>query len=102
MKFIDRFLDQITMYRLLLYYLIGLLGVAMLLSAFGYMSYNPLGIAAAAGYLTFICWITNKIFAYVYDAPANPESSLITALILALIITPHFGGQDIIFMTAAA
>jgi ferredoxin-NADP reductase/Na+-translocating ferredoxin:NAD+ oxidoreductase RnfD subunit len=101
MRLIDHFLDRITMYRLLLYYLLVLLGAAMLLGHLGYLSYSPLAIAGDAIYLTLICWLANRVFAYVWEVPHNPESSLITALILALIITPHTGVQNLLFLSAA-
>lgn len=101
MKLIDDFLDKITMYKLLLYYLLVLIGAAMGLSAIGQLSYNPLAIAFSAVYLSFICWSTNEVFGRVYKVPTNFESSLITALILALIITPLGPAQNIIFLTAA-
>jgi ferredoxin-NADP reductase/Na+-translocating ferredoxin:NAD+ oxidoreductase RnfD subunit len=99
---VDHFLDRITMYRLLLYYLAALLGAAMLLGALGYMPFSPVAIAVSTGYLLLACWITNRVFAYGFDAPHNPESSLITALILALIITPPAGPQGFVFLSAAA
>ena len=36
MKFVDRQLDHITMYRLVLYYLVGLLAAAVVLGAVGW------------------------------------------------------------------
>jgi Ca2+/H+ antiporter len=94
MDWLDHFLERITMYRLVLYYLLVVLGTAMLLGALGHLSYSPMAIAASASYLLLICWLTNRIFSYVYEAPANPESSLITALILALIITNIYWLSD--------
>lgn len=102
MKFIDAWLDRITMYKLALYYLIMLLGAAVGLSVLGHLSYNPLAIIFSTIYLSIVCYITNLVFSKVYEAPASSESSIITALILALIITPTFSQQNIIFFTAAA
>lgn len=101
MKFIDYFLDRITMYRLLLYYLIALLAAAVGLSAFDVLNFNPLSIIFSAGYLTLICWLVNYVFAQVFETPTNGESSLITALILALIISPPRQLDDLMFLTAA-
>jgi ferredoxin-NADP reductase/Na+-translocating ferredoxin:NAD+ oxidoreductase RnfD subunit len=101
MKLVDSLLDRITMYRLLVYYLLALLGAAMVLSATGLLSFSPWLIAASAAYLTAVCWVTNKLFARVYHAPTNTESYLITALILALIITPGLSKNNLIFLTAA-
>ncbi len=90
------------MYRLLLYYLLVLLGAAMLLGAFGYLHYSPEAIAISAAYVTLLCWLGNKLFAYVFEVPANPESSLITALILALIVTPQLKFDNFAFMGVVA
>src|SRR5665213_184063 len=102
LRSIDKLIDSITMYRLLLYYLIALLAIAIGLSAFGDLHYKPLYIAISATILLAACWIINKVFSYIFDAPINPESSLITALILALIITPTPTGFNILFLLAVS
>src|SRR5258708_5072628 len=102
MKLIDYWLDRITMYRLVLYYLLLLLAAAIGLSLLGVLHFNALAIAFSAGYITLICWITNKIFAHVFETPSNTDSVFITALILALIITPYHNSHDILFLTAAS
>ncbi len=99
---LDTFVDGISMYRLLLYYLIGLLAAAIGLSAVGDMHYSAIQIAVSAGVLVLACWIINKIFAYIFYAPVNPESSILTGLILALIIPPTLGNFGILFLLAAA
>src|SRR3989338_8151349 len=81
-------LNQITMYRLLLYYLIALLAAAVVFSAAGILPYNPVDILASAGFLAALSWLWNAVVSRVWKIPVNAESSLITALILALIITP--------------
>ncbi|MCX6782572.1 MAG: FAD-binding oxidoreductase [Candidatus Levybacteria bacterium] len=88
MKIIDDFLNNITMYRLVLYYLLVLIGWAVVLSLFGVLFFNPLSLFFSTGSILAICWITNKVFAYVFKAPTNLESIYISALILSLIITP--------------
>ncbi len=102
LKALDKLIDSITMYRLLLYYLIALLAIAATLSAFGDLHYKPLYIVISSLILVGACWIINKVFSYIFDAPTNPESSLITALILALIITPNPTGYGILFLLAAS
>lgn len=102
METIDYYLNGITMYRLVLYYLIGLLCIAVLLGFFGILSYSPIAIVITASVLIIISWITNKLFSYVFEAPTNVESVYITALILALIITPIHSSADLIFLGWAA
>ncbi len=87
-KLIDRFLDHITMYRLVLWHLVALLVAALLLSVFGMMPHPPVAIAFSAALILAVCWIANVVFARVFDVPANQESVYITALILALIMEP--------------
>lgn len=88
MKLIDVFLNDITMYRLMLYVLIFLVAVAEVLSAFRLLSFSPLNLLFSSLFLVAICWLINKIFAAVFKIPANVESLYISALILALILTP--------------
>jgi ferredoxin-NADP reductase/Na+-translocating ferredoxin:NAD+ oxidoreductase RnfD subunit len=88
LKLVDDFLNRITMYRLLLYYLICLLVLAVSLSAFGALHFSPLAIIVSTSILLVTCWFVNSIFAFIFDAPTNFESAYITALILALIIAP--------------
>ena len=102
MKYIDDFIDRITMYRLLLYYLVLLLCVAMLFGAVGWLSYSPYSIAVSAILFVGICYAVNYVFAKLYNAPTNTESSLLTGLILALIVSPVTAPKDLTFVAAAA
>lgn len=88
MKLIDDLLNGITMYCLVLYILIAFLGIALIFSFFNFLPFNPIQLFFSATILISVCWITNKIFAKVFNAPTNLESVYITALILSLIITP--------------
>ncbi|HUC31699.1 MAG TPA: RnfABCDGE type electron transport complex subunit D [Candidatus Paceibacterota bacterium] len=88
MNFIDRFLNKITMYRLVMYYLIILLAIAAVFGAVGILPYNPIAIIFSTLFLLVIAWVVNGILARVMNAHPNVESVYITALILALIITP--------------
>ena len=101
MKTIDNILNKITMYRVVLYELIGLLVVAGIFGFFHILPYTPVGILFSVFYILAICWLTNKIFAWGFDAPNNPKSTYITALILALIITPALSFGDTNFLILA-
>ncbi len=85
---IDYVLDRITMYRLVLYVLIGLIGIAAVLAYFKLLPFSPLSLLASTLFLVIMCWAMNTIFAHIFDVPTNIESVYITALILALIIDP--------------
>ena len=102
LNFIDELLNRITMYRLVLYYLIFLLTVAVALSAAGVLDYDPFALLFTIGFLLAACSITNWVFAKAFRVPANAESTYISALILALIITPLQSSHDLWFLGWAA
>ncbi len=88
LSFTDNFLNKITMYRLVLYVLTGLLLLAAVFGYFKWLPYGPVSILLSALYITAVCYVTNRIFAWVFGVPTNVESIYITAFILALILTP--------------
>ncbi len=85
---IDRFLNNVTMYRLVIYCLVFFLAAAVVLSALGILPFQPLDLILSTLFILGACFVTNLIFAKVFGAPTNVESVYITALILALIISP--------------
>ncbi|HSX48950.1 MAG TPA: FAD-dependent oxidoreductase [Candidatus Saccharimonadales bacterium] len=87
-KFVDDFLNSITMYRLLLYYLIFLLVVAFIYSIFHQLPFSPVSLVFSSTFLIVVSFVGNKIFEKIFNVQTNVESLYITALILALIITP--------------
>lgn len=98
MKYIDALLNRITMYRLALYYLIFLIAAATLLSAVGLLAYDPFALLFSVGFLLAVCNLANWLFANTFNVPANAESANISALILALIITPIQSYADLPFL----
>src|ERR1035437_3690187 len=101
MKTIDAILNKITMYRLTLYYLIFLVGMAAVLSFFGILNYNPLDILISTLLSVIVCYIANSVLAKLFNAVTNVESVFITALILALIIPVKYP-VNITFMIGAS
>jgi ferredoxin-NADP reductase/Na+-translocating ferredoxin:NAD+ oxidoreductase RnfD subunit len=88
LSFVDRILNKITMYRLVLYYLFALAGAAAVFGAFGIIPYSPFALGFSVALLICVSLGTNELFARVFKAHPNAESVYITALILALIIPP--------------
>ena len=86
-------LARITISRLTLYFLALLALLAVALAALGLLPYSPADMAFSTLLILAACLAVNAIFARGFGARSNPESVLITALILALIITP-FGPRD--------
>ena len=100
-QFIDNQLNRITMYRLVLYYLIFLLAVAFFQSVANPSS-DPFALILTVAFLLAASAITNRIFSWIFRVPANIESVYITALILVLIITPIHSYNDLWFLAWTA
>ena len=98
MRIIDGLLNRVTMYRLVLYYLIALLGIAVVFSFAHVLAYDPYAMLFSTAFILAVCSATNFVFARVNGVPANVESSAISALILALIISPIRGYGDLWFL----
>ena len=86
--FLDLFIDRTSMYRLVLLYCLVLLLAATALAMGGLLPFDPAHLVFATAVITLICTVTNWLFARIFDVPANADSTLITALILALILAP--------------
>lgn len=95
MQLINNILDKITMYRLVLYFLI-------LLVVIGFFLHPPLNFGLSLMFLISVSLITNFIFSKVFAAPTNLESVYISALILSLILMPakNFQGLTLLFLAA--
>lgn len=97
MKWIDKFLNGITMYRLALYYLLALIVLALMLSLGGSLAFSASALVASTVYLLILSVGLNKIFAKIFPTSVNVESAYITALILALVVTPKLSVENFIF-----
>ncbi len=94
MKYIDNFLNGITMYKLVLYGLFILSGISILLGFMNQLSFGGLDLVYSFFTLTITCWATNEIFAKVLKVQTNVESASITALILFLVAFPAESFSD--------
>ena len=99
---IDYMLDRITMYRLLIYVLSGLVGIAAILAYFKLLHFSPLSLLLSTAFLLIMCWAMNTVFSYIFTVPTNIESASITALILALIVNPASSPTTFQFLGWAA
>ncbi|MGD0879478.1 MAG: RnfABCDGE type electron transport complex subunit D [Anaerolineales bacterium] len=101
-KSIDNWLNRVTMYRLVLYYLIFLLGAAVVLSMAGILKFDVFALLFSISFLIAVSWLVNWVFARTFKVAANVESVYISALILALILTPIKSFNDLWFLGWAA
>ncbi|MFC2966712.1 hypothetical protein [Acidimangrovimonas pyrenivorans] len=104
---VDRVLNHVTMYRLMLYYTGALLVAAFGLGLFGLVPADPTALVFSTVVIVATCWATNRAFAWLLRVPVNAESVHITALILALIMPPvtasdHMGLAGLVLASVAA
>lgn len=102
MKYIDNFLNSITMYRLVMW---GLALVNLLAIFFGFIhviDYSGWQMLISWAVLMAACWLSNTVFARIIGIPENIESSFITAFILFFILPPPATVADGGLLVAAA
>jgi len=102
LKPIDDFLNNYTMYKVVLYGLLALVALCFLLSVAGILFYNPVQLLNSLGILVAACFASNYIFSKLLKAPTNVESYLITALILFFVFVPAVTINDYITLAAAS
>jgi ferredoxin-NADP reductase len=88
LRYVDDFLNGITMYRLLLYGLAAVAGVAVVFSLTGTLPYSWDALLASMAVLVTVCYVSNKLISIILEAATNTESALITGLILWCIMPP--------------
>lgn len=101
LKPLDDFLNKYTMYKVVLFGLLLLVGIAFLLSFTGILFYNPLQLSASLLIIFVSCLVSNFIFAKILKAPTNVESYMITALILFFIYLPVSDQGDVFSLVGA-
>jgi ferredoxin-NADP reductase/Na+-translocating ferredoxin:NAD+ oxidoreductase RnfD subunit len=93
---LNALVDGVTMYRIMLYTLGGIILWSFSMSALGILgrAWYELGASLVVVVLTSL--LSHLLFARLTRAPANIESSLITALILFLILSPGIDVKTLI------
>lgn len=88
MNIIDKWLDSTTMYRLLIYTLSTLTIISIFFSLIGLNYYKITDLLVSFSVLNLIAVFTHILFSKVFRAPANLESTIITALIIFFVVEP--------------
>jgi Na+-transporting NADH:ubiquinone oxidoreductase subunit NqrB len=101
MNVVDRFLNSVTMYRLVNQGLLLLAGISVLFAYTGLLSYSGNGMLLSFFIATFTCYVSNVIFGKWWKVPVNAESSSITAVILFFLFTPVMTLEDVYVLVAA-
>ena len=98
---LDGFLDSVTAYRLVLYFLLAIVAVAIFGSLVGEFPFHWYSIVLSAAWLAVVCKLSNWLLARALGVPTNKHSELITALILSLILTPASSVRDYLILGLA-
>lgn len=101
LKIIDNFLNSITMYRLVLYGLLTISGLAITWSSLGWLSFSPISLLISLLVIWIACYVSNALLSRLFRAPTNTESATITSLILFLILLPAKTAADIQILVLA-
>ncbi|KKT81343.1 MAG: Oxidoreductase FAD/NAD(P)-binding domain protein [Microgenomates group bacterium GW2011_GWC1_44_9] len=100
-KWLDDFLNSITMYRLAVYGLLTILAYAVILAFWGALFFTGPQLILSSGVLYLTCVSSNYLLSRLFKAQTNVESSTITALILSLILSPFTKPSEIFFLVLA-
>lgn len=85
---IDRFLNSITMYRLVMYGLLLLATYAVALGFLGILPDGGISLTLSLVFLFGVPFFVNFLFAKLFRAAINAESAFITGLILFFLLVP--------------
>ena len=99
---IDKLLGRLTMYRLILWWLVALIVAGVIFGLTGLLPYSAVDILATTAFLLAVSLVSNAVCAKIFGAATGTDSVYITALILALIITPTAPFSHLPFLAWAA
>lgn len=88
MKWLEKLLDRHTMYRVVLTVLGVWVAASFLLSVLQVIPFTPLELLSSFAILLLVSFTVHYLFKFVFRAPANLDSTLITALILFFLFLP--------------
>jgi ferredoxin-NADP reductase/Na+-translocating ferredoxin:NAD+ oxidoreductase RnfD subunit len=98
---VDGFLDGLTSYKLVFYFLIALLGWAVVISFGGRLPFHWYDIILSVAVLVAVCRLSGEFFSRVLNIGRNFESDYISALILALIMSPASAAKGYALLAVA-
>lgn len=101
-RLIERLIDDVSMYRFVLYALAALATTALVLSFFGEVPFDPLQGASSLALLGVTCWASGAVLARVFRTRQNRESWLITALLLFLIFPAPTSSRGVVVTIVVA
>ncbi len=101
MNSLDRLLNNVAMYRLVVYGLGLYAGLSVVFAFMGRLPSTPTELVISMSLLIATTYVVDRAFGRLFKTPVNMESSLITALILFLIVQPAHSLASGMFLVLA-
>ena len=95
-------IDQTSMYRTVLYSLMGLVVWSWIFGFFGMIDFFPVAMAIQLLVAVGLGCVVDRLLAYTFKVRPNPESILITGFILYFLISPNGSIQNLVLIGMAA
>ncbi len=102
MRYIDSFLNSITMYRLVLYGLGGLALISIVLGYAGILPYAGTSLLLSLAIIGSVAYATDVVAATLLRVTRNSESTYITSLILFFVLLPFTSLNDAVVLALGA
>lgn len=87
-NWLNLILNRFSMYRLSSITLACIWGFAVVLSVLGLLPYSPVALLASGSVLILAAYLSNILFAWLFNVQGHHESTFISALILFFIFSP--------------
>lgn len=94
MKLLDKFINDITMYRLVLFSLIAIIVAAFISSFTVGLGFTPLSLISSLATILLVSFLADFVLVRLFKSAPSIESWIITALILFLILKPASSPAD--------
>lgn len=102
MKKIDNFLNNITMYKLLVLALSVMAVISIILGFLGIIQFSGLVLLASLFIILIVSQLSNNLFARLFGAKPSVESAIISGYILFFLIEPNLSWSGILILIVAS
>jgi ferredoxin-NADP reductase len=101
-KRLDGLLGRVTMYRLVLLVLAGLVLYSILLDVLGWLDFGVPAMLASLAVTTGVCWGVTVVLARLFRTRAHTDSSLVTGLLIYFLFWPTLVPVELASLALAA
>lgn len=95
LRFVDSFLNRLSMYRLVSFALTSLWVVSLIFSFGGLIASPPAALIVGGLVAVIVSYVANRVFGYLFGVRPHGESAYISALIIFFIFTPILDGRSL-------